>query len=73
MNLIHFLNPGAQLKELNMEYAIDALKKSNARLIEENERLRKLLGKYQDLSTPDNVHVLSACIDGVTQDLDLAS
>lgn len=65
--------PGAKLKEQNDENLLKFYRKAYDNLAADNQKLRERLSKYEDLSTPDNVHVLSACIDGVTKDLDLAS
>lgn len=65
--------PGAKLKEQNDENLLKFYRKAYDNLAADNQKLRDRLSKYEDLSTPDNVHVLSACAKGIEQDLDLAS
>lgn len=67
MTLIRFLNAGEQLKQLNMEYAINALKESNTALINENDELRQKLAKYEGGITDE--HTLEAVSAGVAKDL----
>lgn len=63
--LIHFLNPGKQLQELNAEFAMDALKRHNTQLAQENDELRQRLAGYGDMSP----EVLDKVTSLVTQDL----